>query len=147
MHLRRLSRPSTLCATNNNLVSSSQDFPAIKSLASSDQSSPLQPHLPLDTPHPNQQYLPAWVSSLRFLLQDRSIPANKLQQQELSAAPISSEKTHRDLVEWSARVGSIERELRFIMRDLVAKGVGLEDVLMAILEDQDILVVKRLWMK
>jgi hypothetical protein len=109
----------------------------------------LQPHLPLNTPppYPNQQSLPAWVSSLRFLLQDRAIPADKLQQQEISAAPITSEKMHRDLVEWSARVGSIERELRALLRELMGEGIDLAGALVAIQEEEDVLVVERLWMR
>jgi len=149
MHLLRLSRLSTLCPTNINPGSSSRDCPAICSPSSSAQSSPLQPHLPLDTPplHTNRQSLPAWVFSLRFLLQDRSIPANKLQQQEMSAAPITSKKMHRDLVEWSARVGSIERELRALLRHLMGEGVDLAEALVAIPAEEDVLVVERLWMK
>jgi hypothetical protein len=149
MHLFRHLRPSTLYPTNDNPVSSSQDIPATVSLSSSGQSSPLRLHLPLDSPpfHTSQQSLPAWVSSIRILLQDRAVPANKLQQQQMSAAPITSEKMHRDLVEWSARVGSIERELRALLRELMGEGIDLAGALVAIQEEEDVLVVERLWMR
>jgi hypothetical protein len=50
-------------------------------------------------------------------------------------------------MEWSARVASAERELRFILQDLKAEGVKFEDVLLAIQEEQDYQTVERLWMK
>jgi hypothetical protein len=66
----------------------------------------------------------------------------------MSAAPITSEKMHRDLVEWSARVGSIERELRTLLRRLMGEGVDLAGALVAIQEEEeDVLVVERLWMR
>jgi hypothetical protein len=65
----------------------------------------------------------------------------------MSAAPITSEKMHRDLVEWSARVGSTERELRALLRDLMGEGVDLAGALVAIQEEEDVLVVERLWMR
>ena len=119
---------------------------------SSDESHLLQPSL---QPHhfpgaPKllqcQLVIPVWATSMRSLLRDRATPATKLEEQHTLAAPITSTKRHRELMEWSARVASTERELRSIMQDLKAEGVGFEDLLLAIQEEQDYLVVERLWM-
>jgi hypothetical protein len=149
MHLPRLSKPSTLRSVNHNPLMSSPASPTSEEGASSDGCTSLQPHYPLGAPFliQSQLVLPAWVSSMRALLRDRFIPANKLQEQHSSAAPITSEQRHRDLMEWSARVASAERELRFILQDLKAEGVRFEDVLLAIQEEQDYQAVERLWMK
>jgi hypothetical protein len=128
---------------------SSPISPASDDSAPSGESLPPQPHYFPDTPDlaQNQLILPAWVYAMRALLCDRCIPANKLQEQHTLAAPITSEKMHRDLVEWSARVASTERELRFILQNLKAEGLGIGDVLLAIQEEQDQQVVEQLWMK
>lgn len=74
------------------------------------------------------------------------MPAHKLQRQERSAGLITFVKMHRDLVEWSARVASIDRELRSILRDLGEEGVNLETVLLSLEQEDDIPVIQRLWM-
>ena len=50
-------------------------------------------------------------------------------------------------MEWSARLASTERELRFILQDLKAEGLGIDDVLLAVQEEEDYQVVERLWLK
>jgi hypothetical protein len=149
MHCTRLSKPSPLRTVKHNSLISSPISPVSDESASSGESLPLQPHRSPDAPDlaQNQLVLPAWVSSMRALLCDRFTPANKLQEQHTSTAHITSEKMHRDLMEWSARVASTERELRFILQDLKTGGLGIEDVLLAIQEEQDHQVVERLWMK
>jgi hypothetical protein len=88
---------------------------------------------------------PPWVSPLSYLLQDRVIPARRLQQQVSSATPITTERMHRDLVEWSARVAADDRELRIILQNLKEEGVILEEVLMAVETEENVKVVVYLW--
>jgi hypothetical protein len=149
MHLPGLPKPSPLRSMKYIPFVSSPISSASDESASSGESLPLQPHYSPGTPNliQSQLVLPAWVTAVRALLRDRSTPANRLKEQHSTAAPITSEKMHRDLVVWSARVASTERELRFILQELKAEGLGIEDVLLAIQEDQDYQVVERLWMK
>jgi len=152
MHFPRLSKPSPLQSMKHYQPISSPISPTSDESASSDESHLLQPaHQPHYFPGaPNllqcQLVVPVWATSMRSLLYERATPANRLEEQHTLAAPITSEKRHRELMEWSARVASTERELRSIMQDLKAEGVGFEDVLLAIQEEQDYLVVERLWM-
>ena len=147
MQLLGFHKHFTLQSINPDVSLSTQPSSPSNGSPTSDESTSLQ----LEISHgpangcPNQPVLPAWVSSLRFLLRDRSIPAYKLQELKLLAAPITTEKMHRDLVEWSARVASIDRELRSLPRDMMDEGIGLEEVLVAIEEEQDVQVVRRLW--
>lgn len=152
MHFPRLSKPSPLQSMKHHQPISPPISRSDES-ASSDESHLLQPAL---QPHhlpsaPNllqcQLVFPVWATSVRSLLCERATPASRLKEQHTSGAPITSVKRHREVVEWSARVASIERELRFVLRDLVAAGLELEGILTAIQEEQDILVVKRLWME
>jgi hypothetical protein len=132
----------------NQLISSPAS-PTSDESVSSGESTPVQPHYPPVTlDHVQSELaLPPWVSSMRALLRERSAPALKLQEQQSSATPIASEKRHRELVEWSARVASIERELKSLMRDLATEGVGPEYILLAFQEEQDVQVVRRLSME
>jgi hypothetical protein len=132
----------------NQLISSPAS-PTSDESVSSGESTPVQPHYPPVTlDHVQSELaLPPWVSSMRALLRERSAPALKLQEQQSSATPIASEKRHRELVEWSARVASIERELAALLRDLMGEGVNLAGALVAIQEEEDAQVIERLWMK
>jgi hypothetical protein len=147
MHFPRLSKPTPLPSMKHGSFVDTPISPVSDKSASSGESLQFLPHRSPDVPDlaQNQLFPPAWVSSMRALLRDRSSPANKLQEQHTSAAPITSEKMHRDLVEWSARVGSIERELRALLRELMGEGVDLAGALVAIQEEEDVLVVERLW--
>jgi hypothetical protein len=147
MHLLGLHKLTTLRSSKHHAQSGSHD-PITNgdgpNSAESSFSSPFftssTPPLSMNNTSPSQ-----WVSSLSYLLQARTIPASKLQQQASSGTPITTERMHRDLVEWSARVAADDRELKTILQSLKAKGVNLEEVLMAVETEENGQVVVCLW--